>query len=66
MVVPHRRCHYGSLVPFGRVLIWYFLTVEVTLVLSCHLGGCFIWYFLTLVIPSHIPFLSLIGMVFSH
>jgi hypothetical protein len=40
MVFPHRRCHYGTLVPFERVLIWYFLTVPVTMVLSCHLGGC--------------------------
>jgi hypothetical protein len=42
MVFSHRRCHYGILVPFGRVLVRYFLTVDVTMVFSCHLGGC--WY----------------------
>jgi hypothetical protein len=40
MVFLHCKGHYGILVPFERVLIWYFLTVDVTMVLSCHLRGC--------------------------
>jgi hypothetical protein len=40
MVFPDCRGDYGTLVPNGRLSIWYFFTVEATIVLLCHLAGC--------------------------
>jgi hypothetical protein len=31
--------HYGILMPFWRMFIWYLVTIKILMVLFCHLGG---------------------------
>ena len=65
MVSYHHRVKYGIPVPYGSLAIWYFITVEVSMVSLYHMGACLygmlslqskVWYPCTIWEPVHMGF----------